>query len=83
MPEGHDGPPINIPIYLNLYDTQTKAPVWTFQGAGRRVPEHSDANKHVETHGGIHPSDDPHGDDHLHPKTHGGIHPGTPSQLLY
>lgn len=83
MPEGHDGPPINIPIYLNLYDTQTKAPVWTFQGAGRRVPEHSDANKHVETHGGIHPSANPHNEGSAGFTTHGGIHPGTPSQLLY
>lgn len=83
MPQGHEDMPINIPFYLNLYDTRTKAPVWTYQPAGRAANDHVHADKYVETHGGIHPSEDPHGDNPIHFVTHGGIHPGSPSQSLY
>ena len=83
MPDGHKEFPIKIPFYLNLYDSRSKKPVWTFCPPDHAFRPAAAADKQVETHGGIHPSDDPHGDDHLHFVTHGGIHPGTPSQLLY
>ena len=83
MPDGHKDFPIKIPFYLNLYDSRSKKPVWTFGAPNHPFRPAALDHKFVETHGGIHPSDDPHGDDHLGMVTHGGIHPGTPSQLLY
>lgn len=83
MPSGHQGIPVSIPFYLNLYDTATNAPVWTFQPYSKPLHHHPDPSKQVETHGGIHPSHDPHGDEPIHFVTHGGIHPGSPSQSLY
>lgn len=83
MPEGHKDMPVRIPFYLNLYDSVTKKPVWTFGAPEHPFRPAAAIDKSVETHGGIHPSDDPHGDDHVHFVTHGGIHPGSPSQLLY
>lgn len=73
----HGGYKVEIPIYLNLYDTESEGPVWAFDDH-RFHDDHQKfeaealaANKNPETHGGI------------HPKTHGGIHPRGAAQFLY
>lgn len=68
-----------MPFFLNLYDTVSKLPVWA-SDAHRAEKHGEEVVQNVETHGGIHPTDEP-------PPgfiaTHGGIHPTSNVQMLY
>ncbi len=52
---GHSGSPMRIPFFLNLWDSHTNLPVWTY-GVEAHA-EHREDHSHIFTHGGIHPSD--------------------------
>ena len=52
---GHGSSPMRIPFFLNLWDTETNLPVWTY-GVEAHAEHHED-HPHIVTHGGIHPSD--------------------------
>lgn len=78
--KGHAHPPqLAIPFYLNLYDSESKLPVWA-----SKVPPHdhdeSETANNFETHGGIHPAVK-----NSKPgiTTHGGIHPSSNVQVLF
>ena len=67
--------PLAVPIFLNLYDTVSKLPVWV-SAAHMHSHDEGSADKKFETHGGIHPT-------HKSPETHGGIHPADKSPLTH
>lgn len=52
MPKEHKGFAPKVPFFLNLYDTDTQSPVWTFLDPNQR---HTHGDNGVTTHGGIHP----------------------------
>lgn len=72
---GHAGKDIEIPFFLNLYDTKTGLPVWTY---GNWHPVHTIDHDDGHSHDGGRNCDDK-----SDVRIHGGIHPSSAVQLLY
>lgn len=72
--------PFLIPFRYNLFDRETKTPIWNVDhdhNAPGDDHDHADANKAVTTHGGKHPNDAGKGT-----MTHGGKHPNDAIKFL-